>query len=132
MRGRSVPILKVARTELENWGRWWRYRESRECYQGGTSLSAILMEICTLGVRVQTTNTRAHHHLSDAIRVPGRVEDMDHRVEALPLAQRNALVLRYVRDDRTADRRLPLLRAELAIGKMLEFEWGHVPDWATG
>ena len=128
---RSVPALKLARNELENWGRWWRYREARECDQGGTSLSAILMEICALGVRVQTTNTHSHRHLSDSIRVPGSVADMDERLEALPLPYRNALVLRYVRRNLRMVGHLPLLRAELAIGEMLIQEWGCVPDWAT-
>ena len=134
MRGsNAVPALKVARNELGRWGGWWCHREDAECYQGGTSLSAIMMEICRLGVRVQTTNTSAHMHLSDSIRVPGWVEDMDERVGRLPLQQRNALVLWYVRRDRRAADSLPLLRAELAIGDILVDEWGgHVPAWATG
>jgi hypothetical protein len=121
----------LARNELENWGRWWRYREARECDQGGTSVSAILMEICALGVRVQTTNTNSHHHLSESIRVPGSVADMDERVETLALPYRNALVLRYVRRNMRRLGSLPLLRAELTIGEMLIAEWGSVPDWAT-
>lgn len=129
---KSVPTLKLARTELEHWGRWWRYREARECDHGGTSLSAILMEICVLGVRCQMTNTHAHRHLSDSISVPGNVADMDERVQRLPLPQRNALVLRYVRNDKIGHKTLPLLRAELAIGEMLVKEWGAVPEWAMG
>lgn len=128
-KSRVVPELKLARHELEQWGRWWRWREISECSQAGTSLSAILMEICILGVRVQTTNTQAHMHLSSHIRCPGSIEDMDERVEQLPIQQRNALVMRYIRRDRSWNGKLALLKAELAIGEMIARD--HIDEWAT-
>lgn len=115
----AMPELRAARDQLERWGRWWRWREIAECTQAAISPSAVLMEVCQLGVRVQTTSPRARLHSADAIRVPGCVEDMDERVSSLPREQVNALMLAYIRRDRRAVRALPLLRAELAIGRMI-------------
>jgi len=118
----------MARHELEQWGRWWRWREIMEYGHAGTSLSAIMMEICQLGVRVQTTNTKDHLHLAGSIRVPGSVAYMDENVEQLPLEHRNVLVMRYIRRDRSLNRSGVLLAAELAIGEMLSAQ--HVDAWA--
>lgn len=111
------PRLKSARNELERWGRWWRWRETAHCHQGGASPSDILLEACRLGVRVQKTNAHARIHCVEAVPTPKYVARIDALLDRLPIEQRKAVVLWYGRNIRRGRRSLELLRGELTIGK---------------
>lgn len=130
MPSRTDPPVRVARNELELWGRWWRGQELRECNtQGGEASPAFgLMEVMVLGCRVQKTNTRAHRVLSSAIRTPDHIQMVGNLVDDLPLHQRQAVVVRYLRGQKVRPQPRALLLAEVAIGK--ELCGAHVEGWA--
>lgn len=117
MSEKRTPLLKTVRRELEEWGRFWRGREYRECDQSGTSPSQLMIEIGRLGVRVQTTNTRSHRTRADAILVPGDIQQIGRIIEDLPERHRVQLIKRYLRGKIEKPRPNALLWAELAFGE---------------
>jgi hypothetical protein len=106
--------LKELRRELHKWGRFWAHQERPVGFNRSSMCSAMIETVKT-GIFTQRGYDRQFGS-SERILVPGWIEKLDSLIEKLPVQQKRAITLRYIKNTQLGtSEKLALLNAEIEI-----------------